>query len=90
MRVGNVVEGEDAEAESEEEVCAKGHECPEGEHRDDLLLDQGRKRDELQEESKVEGGDEEGERDGLLGAGHFGGLSKERKLERARGVVDGD
>lgn len=31
VRVGNVVEGEDAEAESEEEVCAKGHECPEGE-----------------------------------------------------------
>jgi hypothetical protein len=87
VRVGNVVEGEDAKAESEEEVCAKGHESPEGKHRNDLLLDQGRKRDELEKESKVEGGDEEGERDGLLSACHFGGLGKERELERARGSL---
>jgi hypothetical protein len=31
MRVRDVVEGEDAEAETEEEVCAEGDEGPEGE-----------------------------------------------------------
>jgi hypothetical protein len=29
--VGDVVEGEDAEAETEEEICAEGDEGPEGE-----------------------------------------------------------
>jgi len=29
--VGDVVEGEDAEAETEEEVCAEGDQSPEGE-----------------------------------------------------------
>lgn len=30
MRLGHVVEGEDAEAEAEEEECAEGDEGPEG------------------------------------------------------------
>lgn len=58
-------------------------------HRDDLLLDQRRKRDELKEERKVElysvssipprllwqsyGRNQEGERNGLLSASHLGG-----------------
>lgn len=71
--VGDVVEGKDAEAETEEEVCAEGDEGPEGEHRDDLLLDQRRKGDELEEERKVERRNQEGERNGLLSASHLGG-----------------
>lgn len=70
MSIGDVVEGEDAQSEAEEEVCAEGDEGPEGKHGDNLLLHNGRERNELEEEGEVKGGDEEGERDGLLGAGH--------------------
>lgn len=70
MRVGDVVEGEDAETEAEEEECAKRDEGPEGEDGNDLLLDNGRKRDELEEQSEVKRGHEESKRNGLLGAGH--------------------
>lgn len=81
VRVGNVVEGQDAPAETEEGDSAEGNEGPEGEldtalvrclfvdcravfrfcgvgqgtyDRDDLLLDQRRKRDEFEEEDQVE------------------------------------
>lgn len=70
MSIGDIVEGEDAQSEAEEEVCAERDEGPEGEHRDNLLLHNGRERDELEEEGEVKGGDEEGEGDGLLGASH--------------------
>lgn len=74
VRLRHVVEGEDAPAEAEEEECAEGDEGPEGEDGDDLLLDQRREGDEFEKEGQVEGGDEEGEGDGLLGAGHCSGF----------------
>jgi hypothetical protein len=72
VRLGNVVEGEDAPAKAEEEHGSKGNKGPEGEDRDDLFLDQSGERDQFEEQGEVEGRDEEGKGDGLLSARHGG------------------
>jgi len=54
VRRGDIIEGQEAPAEAEEEKCAKGNESPGGEDRDDLLLKEGWQRDQLKVESEVE------------------------------------
>lgn len=74
MRLRYVVEGEDSPAELEEEVCAEGDESPEGKERNNLLLDLLRQRDDLEEQGKVDGGQEHANADGLGSARHDGKL----------------
>lgn len=54
MRLGRIVEGQDAPAEATQEKGAERDENPEGKHGDDLSLDNVGQRDELQVEAEVE------------------------------------
>jgi hypothetical protein len=72
VRVGYVVESKNAEAETEEQESTERHESPKRQHRDNLLLNEGRERNQAQEEREVERGDQKAKRDSLLGASHAG------------------
>lgn len=54
MRLGYIVECEDAVAELEQQVCAKGHKRPEWKDRDDFGLEKGWKRHKMQVQGEVE------------------------------------
>lgn len=53
MRLGDVVEGQDAPAEADEKVGAEGDEGPEGQDGDDLGLDDGGEGDQVEVEGEV-------------------------------------
>lgn len=50
VRLGDVVEGQDAPAEADEQVGAEGDEGPEGQDGDDLGLDDGGEGDQVEVE----------------------------------------
>lgn len=53
VRLGDVVEGQDAPAEADEQVGAEGDEGPEGQDGDDLGLDDGGEGDQVEVEGEV-------------------------------------
>lgn len=53
MRLRDVVEGQDAPAEADEQVGAEGDEGPEGQDGDDLGLDDGGEGDQVEVEGEV-------------------------------------
>jgi len=58
MRLGHIVECEDAVSEFEEKVCAEGDEGPEGKNRDNFIRDQLWQRNELEIEREIERSDQ--------------------------------
>lgn len=54
MRLGDVVEGQDAPAQADQEVCAEGDQGPEGQDGNDLGLDDGGEGDQSEVEGEVD------------------------------------
>lgn len=54
MRLGDVVEGQDAPTEADEQVCAEGDDGPEGQDGDNLGLDDVGEGDQLEVERQVD------------------------------------
>lgn len=54
VRLGGVVEGQDAPAEADEQVGAEGDEGPEGQNGHDLGLDDGGEGDQVEVERQVD------------------------------------
>lgn len=74
MCLGDIVEGENSQAELEEKVCAEGDEGPEWKDRNNLLLNLLREGNNLHKDHEVDRGQEHRNADGLLSARHDGGF----------------